>query len=112
LCCKGFNDRFPAFLQSANTTFKFLVLALLLDLPLCALTIIMQREDRAESGKRHCRKGYNLKTARTKSTVLFLEFSDSSLKEREMCFSFVTRILSCYAIAVRTSFFAFLRRGR
>jgi hypothetical protein len=68
-----------------------------------------KREGRAESGKRHCRRGY--KTARTKSTVLFLESSDSSLKEREMCFSFVTRILSCDAIAVSTSFFAIFRRG-
>jgi hypothetical protein len=69
----------------------------------------MQREDRVKSGNRYYWRGD--KTASTKSTVLFLEFSDSSFKVREMCLSFVTRILSCYAVAVSTSFFALFRSG-
>ena len=55
-----------------------------------------------KSGKRYCWRGD--KTACTKFTVLFLEFSDSSLLVREPCFSFLMRILCCYAIVMSTSF--------
>jgi hypothetical protein len=91
------------------TSFKFLVLTLFLGFPLCAQTVVMQRESRTKSGKRYC--GRRHKSTGTKSAVLFFEFSDSALKIREVSFSFVTRILSCYAVTVSTSFFALFRGG-